>query len=104
MFKKKYPHWQIALLQAVGVLVYIFLLALVMSSLGDQFEPPGLVGIILVLTLLVLSAALTGSLVFGYSVYLAMQKKTKAAVQILGLTLLYLVGLLFVIFVLISIF
>ena len=44
------------------------------------------------LVLLVFSAAVTGSLVFGYPAYLAMQKKLKAAITLLGFTFLYFLG------------
>lgn len=40
-------------------------------------------GITLVLVLLVLSAAICGSLVFGYSAYLIFQKQTRLGVKIL---------------------
>lgn len=103
MFKKKYPYWLIALLQAVAVLVYVALVAWVMTSLGKSFTPPAYAGVVMMLTLLVFSAAMTGSLVFGYPVYLAMNKRTKEAVKVLGLTLLYILGLLVIIFALVAI-
>jgi len=102
MAKVKLPSWLIALLQAIGVLAYVALVAWFMISL-ESYTQPAYASVVMMLTLLVFSASVTGSLVFGYPVYLALHKKTKEAVKILGLTLLYILGLLIIVFLLISI-
>lgn len=49
---------------------------------------------ILMLTLLVFSASVTGVLVFGYAGYLAINNQIKDAWRVFAYTLLYLAGLL----------
>ena len=56
------------------------------------------------LTLLVFSAAVTGSLVFGYPVYLILNKQTKEGVSIFAYTLLFLVVILAILISLFSLF
>lgn len=53
------------------------------------FAPPRFLGSLLILVLLVFSAAVTGSIVFGYPAYLALNKRIKEALSILAFTLLY---------------
>ena len=50
---------------------------------------PGLLGIVLMLLLLVFSAAVTGSMVFGYPAFLALNKNIREALRVLAYTLLY---------------
>lgn len=62
-------------------LAYIILVVLVMMGL-DRFmrnENSGPLAMLLVLILLVLSAAISGIVVFGYPAYLALQKSYKEA-------------------------
>lgn len=75
MSKRKFSNWQIALGQAIAVVVYVALVAWFMASIGESIQPPAYIGIAVMLTLLVFSAAFTGSLIFGYPVYLALHKK-----------------------------
>lgn len=60
--------------------IYIVLVALFMQNSEKWFSGPGVFGIIFMLTIFVLSAALSGLLVLGYPVYLALQKNFKEAI------------------------
>ncbi|MBI5621293.1 hypothetical protein HY933_00300 [Candidatus Falkowbacteria bacterium] len=71
-------------------MVYCALIALVFMALPNTQPHPAYLNIISMLTLLVFSAAITGSLVFGYAVYLFLDKKAKEALSVLGYTLLFL--------------
>lgn len=83
----------IGLLQALGVIIYCFLISLTFLSLNRiMIRMPDLLGPVLMLVLLVFSVAITGALVFGYSVYLALDKKIKQALSVLAYTLLYCLG------------
>lgn len=91
---KKYSLSCVGFLQALGVVVYCALISGVMR-LGDVFliETPMYLRIVLILILLVFSAAVTVSLVFGYAAYLALQQKIKDALLIVAYTLLYCLGI-----------
>ncbi len=80
----------IGFLQALGVGVYCLLISLLfrlMESMG--IEPMGISGTIMILLLLVFSAGITGTLVFGYFAFLMINKEIKRALNILGFTFLY---------------
>ena len=81
----------IGLCQALGVTVYCGLVAVLFNYLTKAIPSgPGFFGFFFMLILLVFSAAVTGSVVFGYPVYLALAKnKIKEALTILAFTLLY---------------
>jgi len=84
----------IGLIQAVGLAVYCSLAAGLVWYLGKSFEePPGFTGVIFWLFLLTFSVAVCGSIVFGYSVNLAMNKNVKDALLLLVYTLLYCLGI-----------
>jgi len=77
-------------LQSFTVVVYILLVASFIRfaerfSFSDQTA-----NIVFTLSLLVFSAAVCGSIIFGYPVFLALSKKPKDALQVLGYTLLFL--------------
>lgn len=80
---------KIGFLQALAILVYTSLIGFFLSSLGNLFgsAEPGFLGIGFFLTLLVFSAGITGSLVFGYAAYLMTQKRFLEACLVLGYTL-----------------
>jgi len=100
---KKINPSTIGLLQALGVALYCALVAGVLHLFGKVFfNPPGFLGSILILVLLVFSAGITGSIVFGYSTYLALHKKIKEALSILAFTALYFLGIIMMILVLIA--
>lgn len=87
---EKLSPWTIGLLQALGVTIYCGLIASLLLIL-DSFvgQPPKLIGLIFMLTLLVFSAAVTGSLVFAYPLYLAVKKDLKQGIKVFLLTLLF---------------
>ena len=81
----------VGLCQALGVTVYCGLVALLFNYLAKTI-PSGLgfFGFFFMLVLLVFSAAVTGSIVFGYPAYIGLVKnKIKEALTILAFTLLY---------------
>jgi len=87
---KKLTPPTIGLLQALGLALYCALIAATLNSFGKVSTAPiGILGTVLLLVLLVFSAAITGSIVFGYPVYLALHKKFKDALSILAFTALY---------------
>jgi len=99
---KKMAPAVVGFYQAVGAALYVSLVATLISYLGgDGKDPDGLLGMMLPLLLLVLSAAICGTLIFGYPVYLTMSNKVKDALAVLGYTFLY---ILFFIIILVFIF
>lgn len=88
---RKYKPATAGLLQATSVIVYCLLIAVFMVFI-DKLNAPdgGPLGIGLFLILLVLSAGITGLLVFGYPVYLALTHKLQDAFSVLIYTFLYL--------------
>lgn len=79
----------IGLLQAIGVITYCVLIALLFNSLSKASiqEPIGFIGSAMMLVLLVFSAGVTGSIVFGYPAYLFFkQGKVKEPLLILLFT------------------
>lgn len=75
-------------LQAVAVVAYISALIKVMQVLGQTFgsQSENVIAIIM-LSLFVFSAALTGALVFGLPAYLILNKKTREGLTVFGSTL-----------------
>jgi hypothetical protein len=65
----------IGLIQAVGVIVYCVLVAMLINFMGKNAEPVGFWGVAAMLILLVFSAGVTGSMVFGYPAYLLFKEK-----------------------------
>ena len=92
----------IGLLQALGVAIYCGFIVQLLNFFGkSSIKPPeALIGTIM-LMLLVISATITGMLVFGYPAILALNKEFKKALTIVGHTLLYAV-LIFIIIVAIA--
>jgi hypothetical protein len=75
---------------AAGTFLYIAGVAWLMSHLGDIFgpeEPSGLLAPLLMLTLFVVSAATTGSLVLGKPIHLYLQGARGEAFMLLGATI-----------------
>jgi hypothetical protein len=102
---KKINPSTIGLLEALGVVIYCSLIATMLNSFEKTFiAPPGILGLILMLVLLVFSAAITGSIVFGYPAYLALHKKFKEALSILAFTAIYFLGMILIILILIAVF
>jgi len=90
-----------ALLNALGTLVYVVLIALLMSSLQAMFS--GAKDIILapiaMLLLFVFSAAFTGMLVLGKPVLWYLDGKKKEALALFAWTLLFLFTLTVIVFI-----
>lgn len=85
MFKKP---WFIGLAQALGVIIYcLFVSGVFQLMKKSNIQPPEFLIATFMMTFLVFSAATTGSLVFGYPVYLMMNKEIKKALQVLFSTL-----------------
>lgn len=88
----------IGLLQAIGVTLYCGLVATFFSIMSKTTAKPGFFGFFLILILFVFSAAVTGTLVFGFPAYLAVIKnKIKEAMAILAFTLLYALAIIIIV-------
>jgi uncharacterized membrane protein YbhN (UPF0104 family) len=99
---KKLNPSLIGLLQALGVILYCALISGVLQIMGKTFVQPAIFfSSVVILTLLVFSAAVTGSIVFGYPAYLVLNKKIKEALSVLAFTLLYCLGIVILILILI---
>ncbi len=95
-----------SLFQAAGVAVYIFLIANIFLKGNEWFGPlvGNILGPILFLTLFVVSALITASLVLGYPIYLFWEKKKrKEAIKLVLMTTVWLSLFLLVVLVLIVI-
>ncbi len=80
-----------ALKQALGVTIYVLLVGTVMSFGNEIFgTKPNLLGPVAFLMLFVISAAITGYLVVGKSILMYLDGAKKSAVQLFGLTILWL--------------
>lgn len=73
--------------QAVGIVLYVMLVATFMSSVENVFsDVPEVLAAITMLLLFVFSAAVTSSLFFGYSVLVVIQKQVRRALEIVAWT------------------
>ena len=95
----------IGFLQALGVVAYCALIG-GFFQLGNRFFIQQSVFwiTVLILILLVFSAAITGTIVFGYPAYLALNKRVKEALSIFFYTLLYSLGIIGIIIIFITVF
>lgn len=92
----------VGLCQALGVGVYTAIIAAFLYLVGQSGLQPGYWGVVVMLVLLVLSAAITGSLVFGLAAYHALRGRTRLGFEIFAYTILYI--FVFVSLVLMSLF
>lgn len=95
MVSAKILRW--SFLSALGVLVYVALVATFFSNAKYIFgpaEPPGILPFVTLLLLFVFSAAVTGTLVLGKPILLYLEGAKKEAVKLFGFTL----GWIFVLF------
>ena len=76
-------------LSAAVVSIYSALVGGFIFYISQTSLQPGYLGIFLMLILFVFSAAVTGTLVFGLPAYLALNKKIKEALTLLGYTLIF---------------
>ena len=65
-------------------------------------QPDQSLAIIMMLLLLVLSAAITGFLFFGYAAYLALHQQMRKAIQLVIYTTLYSLGIIIVFMVILA--
>ena len=96
ILKKSLNPSLIGLLQALGVAIYSALIGGFFYFMEVVSATPGFLGIVLMLIIFVFSAAITGSIVFGYSVYLALNKRIREALNVLAFTLLYSLGIILI--------
>lgn len=89
---EKEKSYTIGFLQAAGVAAYCGFIAWLFSFLTTNLSKPGFYGFFILLLLFVFSAAVTGTLVFGFSSYLCLvKKKVRKATEIIFYTLLFFV-------------
>ncbi len=94
----------IGLLQSLGIAAYCALLSGLLWVMEKYLpKPDQLLAIALILLLLVLSAAITGSLFFGYAAYLALRQEIKKALLLVVYTMLYSLGIIIIAFVVLAI-
>ena len=99
---KELKPYLVGLFQALGISIYCVLVMLFFQIMGkSNIEANQMVLGILMLILLVLSAAISGLIVFGLPVYLAINKKIKEALNILAYTFLYLIAIIMIIILLV---
>lgn len=79
----------VGLYQALAVVIYVALVAAFIFFMGQSKIQPGYLGIALMLVLLVFSAGISGTFVFGLPVYFALKNNVTRAVSILAFTFLY---------------
>lgn len=91
----------IGFLQALGVTLYASLVSALIHFLSSflKDKPDNILGIALMLSLLVFSAAVSGSIVFGYPAYLALNQRAKEALRLLLYTFLYCLGMIGIIII-----
>lgn len=94
--------WGFAAAFALGA--YIFLVASFMRYANDFFgNVPGVLGILAVLFLFVISAAVSGALILGKPALLYLDGKKKEGIMLFGITLGWMVVFLIVIFAVMAI-
>lgn len=94
-----YPYWKLGLFQAVGLIAYIALFSLAATLLSQYVVPPApFVAIILGLLAFVFSALVSGSIVLGYPLFLALNGEKRAAIRILVWSIFWIALLLLVVF------
>lgn len=102
MDKKIIKH---ALLLALGEAVYIILVALLMTGIEKWFSgkpDPAVVAPIAILLLFVISAAISGALILGKPAMLYLDGQKKAALQLFGAILLWLIIFLAIAFIIVA--
>ena len=94
----------IGLLQALGIAAYCALLSGLFWVMKEFLpQPDQSIAIVLMLLLLVLSAAITGFLFFGYAAYLALHQRIRRAIKLAAYTMLYSLGIIIIFFVILTI-
>ncbi len=88
---KKLPLPLISFLQAFLLSLYVLLVGYFMQHIDEVTFGPDFIGIAMMLCLLVLSASISGFLIFGYPVYLLLDKEIKKALWSMAYTFLFLI-------------
>ena len=102
---KKIGLSYIGLFQALGVVIYSAIVGVLITSLDKiGAAPPKFLAITSVLSLVVLSVAIVGFLIFGYAAYLALKNKLSDAVYVILYTLLYLLALVMIVITLANLY
>jgi hypothetical protein len=100
---KKFDLAKKALVNSLGVAAYVFLVAVFMQNANRLFgKADSMFSGMAAMLLLVFSAALTGSLVFGKTVLMYLDNAKKEAVWLLGYTLAWLFAWLVLSFLLVA--
>ncbi len=89
ILKKRVDGVLVGFLQALAISIYSAIVGAFLFYIPSILPKPGFLGTFLLLIVFVFSAAVTGSLVFGLPTYLAINKRIKEAVSLLGYTLFY---------------
>jgi len=98
MKNKKLKPYLVGLFQAFGISAYCALVILFFQVMENSgIETNQMVAGILMLIILVFSAAISALIVFGRSVYLTINKRIKEAMYILAFTFLYLIAIIMII-------
>ncbi|NQV13787.1 MAG: hypothetical protein HQ530_05835 [Parcubacteria group bacterium] len=91
-------------LQAISITAYCVLVSGLFWVLEEFFQqPPQFIAVALMLIIFVFSAAVTGTLFFGYPAYLALHQETKKALAVIAHTMLYSLGIIIITLVVISV-
>ena len=87
-FWNKRSPIEIGVIAGVKQALYIYLVALFFQTVqGWDRQPSEVQGMILGLTLFVLSAAISGAIVFGFPLYFALQKEYAKAIKTVSATI-----------------
>lgn len=85
---KNYKLFLYSFLHALGTIIYIGIVATVLQNGGKMFgEGKSIIGPIAFLTIFILSAAITGSLILGKPLLLYLDNQKKDAIKLFGYTL-----------------
>jgi len=79
----------IGFFQALAVVFYSAAVGGFIFFMSSTKNQPGYLGIVLMLVLLVFSAGITGTLVFGLPVYYALKNNIKRSIEVLAFTFFY---------------
>lgn len=94
----------IGFFQAMGIVVFVVLIAgffQLMAKISIQL--PVFIVSVIMLIILVFSVAVVGLIVFGYPAYLALNKRFKEGLTLVGFTLLYTLGFIIIAIVLMTV-
>lgn len=92
------------LIHALGTIIYIGIVAAILQNGGQMFgEGKSIIGPIAFLTIFILSAAITGSLVLGKPLLMYLDNQKKDALKLFGYTLGWLFVALIIIVIIVQI-